>query len=503
MGSEVNVVASTVRGSHHGLRWWVPVVAVLVTACAMPATGVRTRSADQVTDATTDDSTPSSNPISTDVPTPVSTDVPPVVTVPGGGGNGGTTLDCNLPRYENAGGAFRYGLPEGWLADTSGGTLTISDDANATTAAVVYTARLLHDRGADWFLGQFGEIMNASFAQSGGWYALADQSGSGSAATATVSAAIGDEPVSGEMAVDIDDGFVTLKAMWAPSGVFSDRSALLGQVLGCYERITALDDSQLAAATDEAARPDPAASGGSPWGPLEAGNAGTFSFEAPQSWNASPSSGGTGSSIALTAPANDAAVGFIFDLGRYSATQQQLIDTVFSAYGIQATLGGSSTAANGATVYDMSGTIGGGSMRGMIAVLTVPYLTFFANYVTLVVTAPEQWDQNEPTLTAIANSILLTDASGPLTQLPAMPDLSIEAVFGNTVTSSREYRNAVEDRASEEWAEAMRGYETVESPTTGERWDVPLNAWDPAGPYGAGYYRTLPGGGGVELLTSV
>ena len=305
------------------------------------------------------------------------------------------------------------------------------------------------------------------------------------------------------MAVGIDNGFVTLKAMWAPTAAFGDRRALLDQVLGCYERITALDDSQLAAATEAAAaQPGPDASDGSPWGPLEASSAGSFSFEAPRSWSSNPSSGGTGSSIALTAPANDAAVGFIFDLGRYSATQRQIIDGVFAAYGIQATLSGSSTGSNGATVYDMSGTIGGGSMRGMIAVLTVPYLTFFANYVTLVVTAPEQWDQNEPTLTAIANSILLTDASGPLTQLPAMPDLSIEAVFGDTVTSSREYRNAVEDRASEEWAEAMRGYVTVESPTTGDRWDVPLNAWDPAGPYGAGFYRKLPGGG-VQLLRPV
>ena len=499
MRLEVNIAASSVREWFRGPFWWAPVVAVLLAACA-PSTGVRTRSAVEITDETTDVSIPWSIPISTDVPTPAPTDVPPVVTDPGGGGNGGKALDCTLQRFESIGSAFRYGLPEGWLADTSGGTLTISDDANATTAAVVYTARLLHDRGADWFLGQFGEIMNASFAQSGGWYSLADESGS---ATATVSAAIGDESISGQMAVDVDDGFVTLKAMWAPVGIFSDRRALLDQVLGCYERITALDDVQLAAATDAATRPEPATSDGSPWGPLEAGSAGTFSFEAPQSWNASPSSGGTGSSIALTAPANDAAVGFIFDLGRYSATQQQIIDSVFAAYGIQATLNGWSTAANGATVYDMSGTIGGGSMRGMIAVLTVPYLTFYANYVTLAVTAPEQWEQNEPTLTAIANSILLTDASGPLTQLPAMPDLSIEAVFGNTVTSSREYRNAVEDRASEEWAEAMRGYETVESPTTGEHWDVPLNAWDPAGPFGAGYYRALPGGGGVELLVPV
>jgi hypothetical protein len=498
MCREVNVIASPARAVHRALLWQVPVVAVLLAACGSSEAGVRIRGADAITTESTDVPPP----FSTDVSIPLSTEVPPVETVPGDGGNGGSNVDCTLPRHENTAGAYRYGLPEGWLADTAGETLTISPDETTTTAAMVYTARLMHDRSAEWFLGQFGEIMNASFAQSGGSFALDGQTGSGSAAVATISAAIGDQPISGEMAAGVDGGFVTLRAMWAPASDFYDRRSLLDQILGCYERITALDDKQLAVASEAATQPDPgASSNGSPWGALETRSAGTFSFTAPQSWNANPSSGGTGSSIELTAPSSDAAVGFVYDLGRYGATTQQLIDAVFNAYGIQASLGGQTTAENGATLFDMSGTIGGGSMRGMIGVLTVPYQTFFANYIILGLSAPERWDEYQPTLTAIANSIVLTDASGPLSQLPAMPDLSVEAVFGDTVTSSREYRTAVEDRVSEEWAEAMRGYETVESPTTGERWDVPLNAWDPAGPYGAGYYRSLPGGG-VELLVS-
>jgi hypothetical protein len=52
---------------------------------------------------------------------------------------------------------------------------------------------------------------------------------------------------------------------------------------------------------------------------------------------------------------------------------------------------------------------------------------------------------------------------------------------------------------SDQWTEAIMGYENVYSPSTGEHYEAPLNSkWD-TGPEGSGYYRTLPGGGYEKL----
>ena len=52
---------------------------------------------------------------------------------------------------------------------------------------------------------------------------------------------------------------------------------------------------------------------------------------------------------------------------------------------------------------------------------------------------------------------------------------------------------------SENWTEAIMGYENVYSPSIGEHYLVPLESYWATGPEGGGYYRELPGGG-YELL---
>lgn len=52
---------------------------------------------------------------------------------------------------------------------------------------------------------------------------------------------------------------------------------------------------------------------------------------------------------------------------------------------------------------------------------------------------------------------------------------------------------------SEEWSEAILGYENVYSPITGDHFMAPLESYWATGPDGGGYYRELPGGG-YELL---
>jgi hypothetical protein len=60
-------------------------------------------------------------------------------------------------------------------------------------------------------------------------------------------------------------------------------------------------------------------------------------------------------------------------------------------------------------------------------------------------------------------------------------------------------RDNPEVSLSDRWQEAIMGYENVYSPTTGERWEAPLNSKWESGPEGSGYYRSLPGGGYEKL----
>jgi hypothetical protein len=53
---------------------------------------------------------------------------------------------------------------------------------------------------------------------------------------------------------------------------------------------------------------------------------------------------------------------------------------------------------------------------------------------------------------------------------------------------------------SENWTEAIMGYENVYSPSIGEHYLAPLNSYWATGPDGGGYYRELPGGGYEKLL---
>lgn len=52
---------------------------------------------------------------------------------------------------------------------------------------------------------------------------------------------------------------------------------------------------------------------------------------------------------------------------------------------------------------------------------------------------------------------------------------------------------------SDEWTEAIMGYENVYSSSTGEHYEAPLSSKWESGPEGSGYYRALPGGGYEKL----
>jgi hypothetical protein len=400
---------------------------------------------------------------------------------------------CPYPIWENKALAYRFGLPAGWTFVESGGTLVVSTDDSATTAFTVYTAVISQVGYATWFLGSYLEAIGESLGGTMSWTPIVESQGR---ADTAITATIANRSVSGTAVVFDNGGFMTAKLVWSPT--FDQDQQVLYQVADCFQRVTVLDDEYLAASTAGALEPwDEPVVQSDPWGPVVPRRDQMFSFVAPSSWSSTVQQGDSNSQITLVAPGNDAALVFIFSLFRYQPDEEFLVRTLLQSFGISAAPQRSSTPAQGASLYEFSGVINGQNGRGTIAIRIVPYLTFFANYVTIATATNAMWDAAESTLGKIAASATVTDASANLQQLPPLPNLSIDNVFGSTFTQSSAYRRAVEDRASENWAEAMRGYVTVESPSTGDRWDVPLNSYNPSG---GGYFRELPGGGVEQLI---
>lgn len=387
--------------------------------------------------------------------------------------------------------AYRYGVPDGWLAVESGGGLVVAPDDSGTSAAIVYTALLTGSEDAAWFLGRYMDSISTLFGSYGGTLEAAGIETDGDASTVSFEGRIGETQVTGEGTASVDNRFATVAVTWSPEdGSGADRDTLRS-VVECFDRITTLDDDQMNVATD-------AAGGGASgqWGPLVQRTEGNFGFWAPESWSAEAAEVKELSLLSLVAPGNDASVLFLFMTNRNQQFDDGVIDLMFRPFGITATVTKSAFTVPNARVYDFSGDIGGRPARGMVAVRIDAYTTTYVCFGSMVIAEPAKWDEVSDTLIRIAGSAGKTDVSGNLASLPPLPNYAL----GDTLTGltdSAAYRDSVRENASDSWSEAMLGYVTVESPSTGQQWRTSVNSYNPT--YG-GYVRQLPGGGGVELL---
>lgn len=401
--------------------------------------------------------------------------------------------------------AMTYGVPDGWIAELENGTLAIMEDDTNTTTAFIYTAKLERDLTATEFLQSFGDVFRSTIEDAGGTFSLGSPTVSdGGTASADASATVTEGDLRGVFTVLKDTGFVTFTAYWAPTAELAEKESQLQDILNCFSRSTALTDAQLTAAGEAADQQATGDASANPWGALTARSDGNFTFSAPANWASLPTSSGDTTSLALDAPTGDASVVFISNLGRYGAADPQefAVTTMSVTYGIQATLSNPQTLDGGVSAWDFTGTFNNKRVAGAVSVLIAPYQTFFAHYLGIQITNENVWTEYAPTLNQIQSSIRLTDAATQVNSLPALPNYSTDTVFGDSVTSSQKYKQEVSDKSADNWADAMRGYETVESPSTGDTYDAPLNSYNPTGPDGPGYYRELPGGG-MEQLTPV
>jgi hypothetical protein len=124
-----------------------------------------------------------------------------------------------------------------------------------------------------------------------------------------------------------------------------------------------------------------------------------------------------------------------------------------------------------------------GNKKGIILYKEFPGTQdFYVVTVRMASTDASQWEENKALVANVALSI------NCVTQLVPSSGESVVSEEGTLENSEGDV--SLEDK----WSEAILGYENVYSPTTGEHWEVPLNAYDPAGPDGPGYYRAIPNG---------
>ena len=135
--------------------------------------------------------------------------------------------------------------------------------------------------------------------------------------------------------------------------------------------------------------------------------------------------------------------------------------------------------------------------------------------------APARWDGARATLEAIAGSIeILPSAVAQVRadvrrQIASYPKPAPSYVRSASSSSSPSTATAAasssaggdgiadywdtQDKLHTAWSDGMREQDRTVSPSTGEEYIVPNNAWNASGPQGAGYYRALPGGGEERL----
>ncbi|NMC79953.1 MAG: hypothetical protein GYA59_11375 [Chloroflexi bacterium] len=114
--------------------------------------------------------------------------------------------------------------------------------------------------------------------------------------------------------------------------------------------------------------------------------------------------------------------------------------------------------------------------------------SFYVISVYMAATDTDLWETRGAQAISSAISIRCVSQMRPTTA-----DLDLESADASDQSANPEVD------LSENWGEAIMGYENVYSPTTGEHYLAPLNSYWAGGPDGGGYYRELPGGGYEKL----
>lgn len=413
------------------------------------------------------------------------------------------TVSCALPVTDVPAQAFSYGVPDGWISEQSGDTLSIMEDERNLTAAFIYTAKLQQSLSATDFLDEFGTIFKSTIEDAGGSFSLGDASEANDIATAEAAATVEEGDLKGIFTVLKTDGFVTLKVYWAPVAEFATKEPTLKTVVDCFDRKTVLTDADLVAASQNAG----SSNGNSASASLVSRQGTYFSYAMPANWRVL---GESDSGLDLEGPNGEAYVGYAYATGLPGPiSTSEWAAGRLEANGINASLGSAQSlpgvdSNQEVAAYEFSGTLGGSvPVKGKITVgiYNVPGIiqSYASPFWAIQMAKASLWDSYKATTQAVQDSMAITDI-GSRKNITLPKGNRIDDVGGSSITASQSYKDSVSDSSSQKWADGMRGYETVESPSTNQTYDAPLNSWNTTGPDGPGYYRGLPDGS-LEKLT--
>jgi hypothetical protein len=407
---------------------------------------------------------------------------------------------CSLPVVEYAESAFSIGVPNGWIYEVSDGTVSIMQDDTNTTAAFLYTAKLDQKFTSEEFINLFSEIFNSTITEAGGTFAFSLIEADDKSANGMIAATLDGVDMKGKMMIDKTPDFVTLKSYWAPVQSLDSEEPVLTEITNCFARQRIINDDMLSAVSTKDQPKDENVPSG-----FRAYNGKYFSMNKPDNFSVT---GETDSGIDLTRSDGNAGFSYAYVTGATgNYTPKSWAEKALPEYVkiSQVQFGASKdipSPINGQSVaeYEFNGMLNGYtpvSGKITVGILNVPNYgvgtQYFSAFWGIQLATPQVWPSAKATLQTIQDSFQIKDIGSTRKNTLLPPNRPIESTGGSSITSNNSaYSDSLEKSSEEKWSDAMRGYETVTSPTTGENYDVPQNSWSSYGPEGPGYYRQLP-----------
>jgi len=405
---------------------------------------------------------------------------------------------CSLPQQEIKESAFTIGVPTGWLYELNNGTVSIMKDTSNLEGAFLYTAKLTKaDISAKEFLTASSGFFTKSVAEEGGTFTVTNIQEVNGGAEGTIEASLSNTPITGVYKVEKEGDFITLSAYYAPKKDIEASRNNLKEVVGCFSRTTILTDDILTAikVKEEAAKTTP--SGFSKY------TGKYFSLSLPSGYKVT---GESDSGIDISR--NDMSAGFSY--AYVTGAKGPYTSESWTSYALpkfasieNLSLGAGKNVPS--KIADMkvqefifTGVLSGTTdVKGKVTTGVINTTDFGTGSSTsafwaIQVAKPEVFDSVSSILQTIQDSISIIDIGDTRKKTMLPPNRPMEST-GSSIPSKNS-GSSISDESNENWADAMRGYQTMESPSTGDRYDVPLNSWNETGPDGPGQYMTKSNG---------
>lgn len=413
---------------------------------------------------------------------------------------------CTVPVVKDEYSGFEIGRPNGWTVDYGNGTIEVDKDPSETVGAIVYPARLKQgDISADRLADMFGNALGNSIRSRGGSFALTDKQTDGRVAHAQATATLNGANLRGPLQVVSEKGFATVKLYWAPEDRFANEEPTLRQVVTCFKRHTVIKKAQPTApaggritrvsATGQASGAAKPATKTA----LQPFQSKYFVGSMPTGWRVADE---TANGIDLVSGDQQLAVGFGWVLNGRAAPEATVRQTINQFHPGARIVSAGPVQTERPDQVSYAAEYDSPQAHGMSQSTRGPN----AEVETSLAAMPSRWESEKATLQAIAHSIQITPnavsqvQANVRAQIASLPRATPSPTTSSTSSSSSVMASwADQERHDQAFSDALLGQDRATSPTTGQSYVVPWNAWSPTGPQGAGYYRATPGGGS-ELL---